>query len=134
VQQARAVSGLDTHAHPSAGTLCCHRWQLPQVHVVLMPRDPETWMASLQYGAWPLVQRRARATDEDSKRTQMYEEQMQRHDAAARAASLAALLASLQVRVDVEHMSEGEAEQERLAQLAERTNQFNGAAPLVPDP
>lgn len=99
--------------------------QLPQVHVVLMPRDPEAWLHSLLYAAWPLVRRRTSATREDTSRTQLYEEQMQRQDATSRAASLADLLASLKVQVDVDRMAAVQAA--RLAQLTERTNQFNGA-------
>ncbi len=102
--------------------------QLPQVHVMLMPRDREAWTRTLQVGAWPLVPRRAAATAEDSQRAQAYQVEAERKhavlDAAASASSLSDLLRSLQVEIKVETHVTGH--EERLAQLSSRTNQFNG--------
>ena len=100
---------------------------------MLMPRDREAWMRTLQVGAWPLVPRRAVATAEDSQRAQAYQEEAERkvavRHAASSAASLSDLLRSLQVEIEVETHVGGH--EERLAQLSSRTNQFNGL-PIFP--
>ena len=103
---------------------CAHvHADLPDVHVCMLPPAADAVMRTLLYGAWMLVPRVSPPTAEDSKRTLLYQENMDRTQLATRATSLASLLHSLQVQVEVCVMSEGE--QGRIAQLTERTNQFN---------
>ena len=95
---------------------------------MLMPRDRQACIRTLEFGAWPLVARRGASTAEDYLRGQAYDQEEQRRQAvrhaAASASSLSDLLRSLQVEIEVE--TEVAGHEERLAQLTARTNQFNG--------
>jgi len=66
---------------------------------------------------------RARATEEDRRRPEIYAQRAQRSRAAGSAAGLEQFLASLGLRIDIAPMQP--AQLERIAQLTARTNQMN---------
>ena len=116
---------------------CAHvHAELPEVHVCVLPARAEACMRTLEFGAWPLVLRQTGKTAEDARRTQLYQQDLDRTDAmraqAVGASSLADVLRSLEVEVEVRGMTAGEAG--RVAQLTVRTTQFNGEGSTVVAP
>lgn len=95
------------------------REQLPQVTSLLLPKPErmEAFVANLWMFDKP------RVTDEDVRRTQMYRENQERQKLESSANDIGAFIASLQLQIDLEQPQEGE--WPRVAQLTERTNQFN---------
>ncbi len=93
---------------------------LPQVHVVPLPPDPAEYCETLSR-LWLFDA--AKVTDEDASRTRMIQEEGVRQRELNEAPSLEGFLASLQLRVDINHA--GNEEWPRVAQLTQRTNQFN---------
>jgi FkbH-like protein len=92
----------------------------PQVHVVPLPADPSDYCEALSR-LWLFDV--ANATQEDAARTRMIQEESVRQSELGSAASLDGFLAGLLLRVDVSHASDQE--WPRVAQLTQRTNQFN---------
>ena len=66
---------------------------------------------------------RARITEEDRRRPELYAQRAERHAAERAAASLEQFLASLDLKVQIAPMTPADAE--RVAQLTQRTNQMN---------
>jgi FkbH-like protein len=94
--------------------------RLPEIHVVPLPDNPSHYCETLQKlwlfdGAEP--------TEGDRKRTQMIQEETVRKGAQRRAASLEEYLSDLNLEVEMAPPSD--AEWPRVAQLTQRTNQFN---------
>jgi FkbH-like protein len=85
-----------------------------------MPEDPARYCETL--GRLWLFDG-AQATEADRKRTRMMQEEGQRRRQQGTAASLEEYLASLDLEVDIREPED--AEWPRLAQLSQRTNQFN---------
>ncbi|CAA6694165.1 MULTISPECIES: HAD family hydrolase [unclassified Lentimonas] len=96
------------------------REQLPEVTVVELPEEPAKYVATLLAGRWfeALV-----VSDEDHMRTQTYRQEQGREFARQAAPSLEGYLSGLKMRAqsgafDLQRL-------ERIAQLIQRTNQFN---------
>ncbi|HTL59970.1 MAG TPA: amino acid adenylation domain-containing protein [Candidatus Limnocylindrales bacterium] len=95
----------------------------PEVLVLNLPAEPNLIPTFLDH-CW--VFDRLKVTDEDRRRAELYRQNAQRHDLLAQSPSLADFLQGLQLHVDFERMSPGQLP--RVAQLTQRTNQFNCAA------
>jgi FkbH-like protein len=96
------------------------RQLLPQVLTVELPRDPSRWRAVLEQ--LPQLQTLA-VTQEDRARVAQYAANRQREQVRVSAASLEQYLASLAIRVEIGPVTD--AMLPRVAQLYQRTNQFN---------
>jgi FkbH-like protein len=96
------------------------RHALPQILTVEMPRDPALYRATLE--ALPELQT-LEVTGEDRSRVGQYRAKREREQVRMTAASLEEYLHSLDVRVTIAPCSE--ANLTRVAQLFQRTNQFN---------
>lgn len=90
---------------------------LPSVTTLLAPLDQEDFADHL----WPLD--RSRATREDRARSDLYRVEAERTAHRRAAATYAAFIASLDLRVEIAAPAAGDIE--RVAQLTTRTNQFN---------
>lgn len=94
--------------------------RLPEVHVVPLPDDPASYCETLsRLWLFDGIQ----ATAVDGARTRMTQEESYRQRERNSAASLEAFLAGLELRVEL--ATPGEQEWPRIAQLTQRTNQFN---------
>ncbi|MFI6763281.1 HAD-IIIC family phosphatase [Micromonospora sp. NPDC050417] len=100
----------------------------PEVLSLTLPSDSAEAAAFLRH-CWPLDL--DRVTDEDRERAARYEQEARRHAWRERAMSLADFHAGLELRVAVTPARPDQ--RERIAQLAQRTNQFN-LAPVRRDP
>jgi FkbH-like protein len=98
------------------------RARLPQVHVVPLPQDHSEWCGALSR-LWLFDG--GQSTTEDSSRTRMMQEEEQRRHEQKSAATLEEFLTSLELAVEV-GTPEGP-EWARVAQLTQRTNQFNSS-------
>jgi FkbH-like protein len=78
-------------------------------------------LSSFLSSVWPLD--RIKVTDEDARRTELYHLNRQRTQAQASATNFAEFLSGLDLRIDI--MKPRQEQLARVAQLAERTNQFN---------
>ncbi|MEU3252300.1 SDR family NAD(P)-dependent oxidoreductase [Streptomyces sp. NPDC006997] len=96
----------------------------PRVLALRLPWDEAEWPAFLAR-LWAFD--RAEVTDEDRRRTALYQASRRRDEAKEAAPSLARFIEGLGLRVDVHEADD--AELARFAQLTQRTNQFN-LAPL----
>jgi len=94
--------------------------QLPVVHVVPLPLDPTRYCETLER-LWLFDE--AHVTEVDVRRTRMLQEESRRQQERKGAANLADYLAALELRLDIREASESE--WPRIAQLTQRTNQFN---------
>jgi len=94
--------------------------RVPAVHVVPLPLDATRYCETLER-LWLFDE--AHATEADLKRTQMMQEESKRQQVRKTAASLADYLAGLELEVEMREASENE--WPRIAQLTQRTNQFN---------
>jgi FkbH-like protein len=94
--------------------------RLPGVHTIPLPSDPAFYCETLER-SWLFD--RAATTAEDASRTQMIQEESGRQRERTRAATLEEYLAGLKLELDV--FPGGRLEWPRLAQLTERTSQFN---------
>ncbi len=93
---------------------------LPDVHVVPLPKDPAAYGETLnRLWLFDGIQ----TTAVDAARTRMMHEESRRQSARKSTASLTAFLASLELRVEMAPPTEYE--WPRVAQLTQRTNQFN---------
>jgi FkbH-like protein len=94
--------------------------RLPDVHVVPLPKDPAAYCETLtRLWLFDGIQ----ATAVDAARTRMMQEEGRRQHERNSTTSLAAFLASLELRVEMTLPTEHE--WPRVAQLSQRTNQFN---------
>jgi FkbH-like protein len=96
------------------------RADLPEVTVLPLPDDPMGYTAALR--ATPVFERLA-LSDEDRERGRYYAEQRQRVELEQQATSLEDFYASLQQEVEI--TSVDAASLTRVAQLTQKTNQFN---------
>ena len=94
--------------------------RLPGVHVVPLPEDSARYCETLER-LWLFDG--AQATEADQKRTRMMQEESQRQRTRKTAVSLDDYLASLELEVDIREPDQ--TEWARVAQLTQRTNQFN---------
>jgi FkbH-like protein len=94
--------------------------RMPGIHVVPLPEDHVRYCETL--GRLWLFDG-AQSTEADRKRTRMMQEESQRRRERGTAASLEEYLASLDIEVDIREPDE--TEWPRVAQLTQRTNQFN---------
>ncbi len=94
--------------------------ELPEVEVIPFPQDicalPDVLLSCGLFDAFHI-------TDEDRRRGQMYAERKQRYDARADATDVTSFLESLAVVAEV--LPAGHGDIPRIAQLTQRTNQFN---------
>nr|AID65225.1 nonribosomal peptide synthetase [Cystobacter fuscus] len=92
----------------------------PEVLALRVPADSEALPGVLThlwaFDVW-------RATEEDRRRTEMYQAESQREEGRRSAGSLEAYLSSLDLKVRVTRI--GASRRARVAQLTQRTNQFN---------
>ncbi|RKR92256.1 HAD superfamily phosphatase (TIGR01681 family)/FkbH-like protein [Micromonospora pisi] len=100
----------------------------PEVLALTLPSDSAAAAAFLRH-CWPLDL--DRVTDEDRERAARYEQEARRHAWRERGMLLADFHAGLELRVDIAPARPDQ--RERVAQLAQRTNQFN-LAPVRRDP
>jgi FkbH-like protein len=92
---------------------------LPQIVTLLLP--PEAQIESFLANLWAFD--RLMVTNEDTRRTQMYRENAARQSLEVSTADIGDFIASLQLNIDIAPPADGE--WARLAQLTQRTNQFN---------
>jgi amino acid adenylation domain-containing protein/FkbH-like protein/non-ribosomal peptide synthase protein (TIGR01720 family) len=113
--------GLDSFVFIDDSPLECEQVQsaCPGVLVIQLPEAAEREPFLNHH--W-LLDARA-ATREDAVRSQMYEEELQRVDVRKSAGSYAEFIASLSIHIDISQPEP--ADMPRLAQLSQRTNQFN---------
>jgi FkbH-like protein len=119
---ARALNlGLDSFVFIDDNPVECAlmRTELPQVVTLQLP--PESEIDSFLSHLWTFD--KVAVTVEDSRRTAMYRENTARQEFEESATDIAAFIASLGVVVDMDPPAEHE--WARLAQLTQRTNQFN---------
>jgi FkbH-like protein len=119
---ARALNlGLDSFVFIDDNPVECAlmRTELPQVVTLQLPPDNE--IESFLSRLWTFD--KVTVTDEDTRRTAMYRENATREEFEESATDVAAFIASLGVVVDM--AAPVESEWSRLAQLTQRTNQFN---------
>jgi FkbH-like protein len=119
---ARALNlGLDSFVFIDDNPVECAlmRAELPQVVTLQLPPDDE--INSFLTHLWTFD--KLTVTDEDTRRTAMYRENSARQEVEESATDITAFIASLSVVIDIAAPEEGE--WPRLAQLTQRTNQFN---------
>jgi FkbH-like protein len=92
----------------------------PEVMAISLPPDPEGIPSFLDH-LWAFD--RPAATEEDRHRAEMYQAERQRADLSRRALTPEEFLASLHIEIQVAPVTE--ADLARVAQLAQRTTQFN---------
>lgn len=93
----------------------------PQVLSLRLPENNDAIPGFLAH-AWAFDQVR-RTTDEDAKRTHLYQEQVRREAFRQSAFSMEAFIRGLGLEITIQPATQDQAE--RLAQLTHRTNQFN---------
>jgi FkbH-like protein len=93
---------------------------LPQVLTLRLPEDPEQIPLFLEH-AWAFD--RFKITAEDQQRNQMYQAERMRRETRAEGLSLADYLGGLELKVSMMVMDKSQLP--RVAQLTQRTNQFN---------
>lgn len=96
------------------------RRQLPQVEVIDLPEDPVDYADTLR--ACPVFERLS-LSEEDRSRTHYYERERQRNELRNRTNSLDSFYRSLEMKLTVGTV--GEDTLARVAQLTQKTNQFN---------
>lgn len=93
---------------------------LPEVRVIEVPNDTSRYIQALHdETAFELLN----ITEEDITRNKMYEENKQRDEIRQRCKDLKEYLAILNTKIEVEHVNEFT--KSRIAQLLQKTNQFN---------
>jgi FkbH-like protein len=114
--------GLESFIFVDDSALECAemRAACPEVLTVQLPREPEAFAPFLEH-VWAFD--RARATAEDRGRTRMYQQNAERRRHREKSFSLREFVAGLQLRIDIAPAAE--ADFARVAQLTQRTNQFN---------
>jgi FkbH-like protein len=94
----------------------------PQVHTLRMPQNPAELPRFIQH-LW--IFDRESLSDEDRRRTAFYRDNKHREQALQQSPSVAEFLATLELRVDVRSAMPDQIL--RIAQLSQRTNQFNAS-------
>jgi amino acid adenylation domain-containing protein/FkbH-like protein len=114
--------GLDSFIFLDDNPLECEevRANCPEVLTIELPRDPETIPQLLEH-VWAFDH--LKTTEEDKKRTALYRENIGREQARNSADNLEDFLAGLALRIDIRPTQPSDLA--RVAQLTERTNQFN---------
>ncbi|CAN5797088.1 hypothetical protein BH09VER1_BH09VER1_19660 [soil metagenome] len=117
--------GLDSFVFLDDSPAECNEVQLhcPEVFSICLPKDTFTIPQFFQH-LWAFD--RARVTAEDKERNSFYKENAKREQQHSQASSLGEYIASLQLKIEIENP--GELMIARLAQLSQRTNQFNSTA------
>jgi FkbH-like protein len=113
--------GLESFVFMDDNPVECALMQAELLQVVTLQIPPEAQMESFLANVWTFD--KIAVTDEDLRRTQMYKENAARVELEATATNIGDFIASLEVRVDIE--TPNDADWPRLAQLTQRTNQFN---------
>ncbi|MEF9387810.1 HAD-IIIC family phosphatase [Ralstonia solanacearum species complex bacterium KE056] len=98
------------------------RANCPEVLTLCLPEDPGTFQAFMDH-VWAFD--RSALSQEDRKRAQTYVQNRDRAELRAQSASFEDFLAKLELAVEI--AAPAQADIERLAQLSQRTNQFNNA-------
>lgn len=113
--------GLDSFVFLDDNPVECElmKAELPQVLTLLLP--PEDQIEAFLDHLWAFD--KVAITEEDKRRTSLYKEDAARKALEKDATNIIDFVASLKVKVDIEPPSEGD--WPRLAQLTQRTNQFN---------
>jgi FkbH-like protein len=113
--------GLDSFVFLDDNPVECALMQteLPQVLTLQIPTENE--IESFLAHLW--VFDKTNVTDEDARRTQMYKENAARQELEASAVDISEFIATLRVATDIQIPDE--TDWPRLAQLTQRTNQFN---------
>ena len=122
VSLARALNlGLDAFVYMDDNPVECAlmRAELPQIVTLQVPTDDE--IESFLSNLWTFDT--ISVTDEDARRTRMYRENAARQELEQSTTDIAEFIASLQVVTDI--ASPEGIEWPRIAQLTQRTNQFN---------
>jgi len=114
--------GLDSFIFLDDNPLECEevRSNCPEVLTIQLPRNPEEIPQLLDH-VWAFDH--LRVTSEDSKRTALYRQNVGREQVRRRSTSLEDFLAGLELKVNIRPMLT--ADLARVAQLTQRTNQFN---------
>ena len=114
--------GLDSFILVDDNPLECAEVQTncPEVLTLQLPRQPEQIPTFLRH-AWAFDH--WKVTPEDLKRTSLYRQNIEREQLRKGSTSLANFLAGLELKIDMRPMQT--ADLSRVAQLMERTNQFN---------
>ncbi len=114
--------GLDSFVFIDDNPLECAEVRAGCPEVLVVPVSPSAaGMAELLAHLWPLD--RLVVTEEDRQRTQFYQREADRVRLRAEAPSFAAFLERLELKIQVAEMLESQIA--RVAQLTQRTNQFN---------
>ena len=113
--------GLDSFVFIDDNPVECAamRAELPQVVTLQLPAESQ--IGSFLSNLWAFD--KIAITDEDLRRTELYKQEVARHAFESEATSISDFIASLEVEVDIR--GPNEKEWPRLAQLTQRTNQFN---------
>ena len=113
--------GLDSFVFLDDNPVECElmKAELPQVLTLLLP--PEEQIGAFLDHLWAFD--KVAVTEEDKRRTSLYKEDAARKALEKDATNIVDFVASLKVKVDIDPASEGD--WPRLAQLTQRTNQFN---------
>ncbi|WP_027534939.1 HAD-IIIC family phosphatase [Bradyrhizobium sp. WSM3983] len=113
--------GLDSFVFLDDNPVECElmKAELPQVLTLLLP--PEDQIEAFLDHLWAFD--KVAVTEEDKRRTSLYKEDAARKALEKDATNIVDFVASLEVKVDVDPPGEGD--WPRLAQLTQRTNQFN---------
>ena len=122
VSLARSLNlDLDSFVYLDDNPIECElmRAELPEVVTLQVPPDNE--VESFLNHLWTFD--KLAVTEEDEQRTQMYRENAARQELEKSTIDIAEFIASLKVVIDID--PPGEAEWPRVAQLTQRTNQFN---------
>jgi FkbH-like protein/FkbM family methyltransferase len=114
--------GLDSFIFIDDNPIECAevRINCPNVLTLQLPRNAESFASFLNH-VWAFDH--SGATEEDRKRTRMYQESAQRKQFRVQALSLKDYIEGLQLRVEVAELTDDELS--RVSQLTFRTNQFN---------
>ncbi|MBI4206778.1 MAG: FkbM family methyltransferase [Betaproteobacteria bacterium] len=114
--------GLDSFIFIDDNPVDCAdvRINCPGVLALQLPRDSESFPAFLDH-VWAFDH--SDATEEDRKRTRMYQENAQRQRFREKNCSLKAFIEELELRIDIAEAAEDQLG--RVSQLTFRTNQFN---------
>lgn len=96
------------------------RAQCPEVLTLQLPQEPNNIPGFLRH-VWAFDH--VNVTKEDSKRTVLYRQDIERNQSQQKAPSLKDFLKDLDLRVDISPVSNSQIV--RIAQLSQRTNQFN---------
>jgi FkbH-like protein len=119
---ARALNlGLDAFVYMDDNPVECALMQAAHPQVVTLQVPPDNEVESLLSHLWTFD--KVAVTDEDTRRTSMYRENSARHELEESTTDMAEFIASLGVVIDI--ASPEDSEWPRVAQLTQRTNQFN---------